>query len=117
MSKPLNADHVLLKLPVLLSEGVKVDGAPDAGPLAPDHHDGGGVDRQEGRGARPAVDAVADCLVHGLPTGGPAARLPQTDHHPTQQADGRVLRDLVTHRALSLVVELKQRLCQTSEEW
>ena len=107
MSKPLNADHVLLELPVLLSEGVKVDGAPDAGPLAPDHHDGGGVDRQEGRGPRPAVDAVADCLVHGLPTGGPAARLPQTDHQPAQQTDGRVLGHLSAHAALPLVVKLK----------
>ena len=97
----------LLQLPVLLPEGVQVNGAPDAGSLAPDDDDGGGVDGEEGRGAGPAVDAVSDGLVHGLPTGGPTAGLPQADHHPAQQADGRVLRDVLTHRALSLVVELK----------
>ena len=100
----------LLQLPVLLPESVQVDGAPDAGPLAADDDDGGGVDGEEGCGAGPAVDAVSDCLVHGLPTRGATAGLPQADHHPAQQADGRVLRDVLTHRALSLVVELKQNM-------
>ena len=97
----------LLELPVLLPESVQVNGAPDAGSLAPDDDDGGGVDGEEGGGAGATVNAVSDGLVHGLPTGGPTAGLSQADHHSAQQADGRVLRDVLTHRALSLVVELK----------
>ena len=102
-------DCYLLQLPVFLPESIQVDGAPDAGPLAADDDDGGAVDGEEGRGAGPTVNAVSDGLVHRLPAGGPAAGLPQADHHPAQQADGRVLRDVLTHRALSLVVELKQK--------
>ena len=106
---PLPLSHqCLLQLSVLLPEGVQVDGAPDAGPLAPDDDDGGGVDGEEGGGPGPAVDAVSDGLVAGLPAGGAAAGLPQADHHPAQQADGRVLGDVLADRTLSLVVELRR---------
>ena len=65
MSKPLNADHVLLKLPVLLSEGVKVDGAPDARPLAANHDDRGGIHGQEDPGAASAVRRVPNGFSNG----------------------------------------------------
>ena len=63
MSKPLSADHVLLELPVLFSEGVKVDGAPDAGALPADHNDGGRVDRQERSGPSAALYTMADRFI------------------------------------------------------
>ena len=104
---PLKYLKILLELPVLLPESVQVNGAPDAGSLAPDDDDGGGVDGEEGGGAGPAVDAVSDGLVAGLPAGGAAAGLPQADHQPAQQTDSRVLGHLSAHAALPLVVKLK----------
>ena len=55
----------LLEFLVLLAEHVEVDGAPDAGPLAANHDDRGGIHGEEDPGAASAVRRVPNGFSNG----------------------------------------------------
>ena len=98
-----------LQLLVFFAEDVQVDGSPDAGPLAADDDDCGGVDSQENPCSASAVprvfDRLTDPLVAHLDL---ATELFQTHHSATHQTDGRVLRDVAAEVAFAFVVELER---------
>lgn len=96
-----------LQFSILLPKGVKVDGTPDASTLAPDYHNSRRVDSQERSSASPTVNTVPNRLMHHISSGGSAARLTQAHHHPAEEAESGFFRNLLTHCAHSLVVELK----------
>ena len=99
---------------VLLSERVEVEWAPDAGPLAPDHHDGWRIHHEEDTGAAAAGLGVEHCL-EGLGGASLAALATQAQERTTHQAHSRVFRHSIAHHTTPFVVVLEKK--ESNNKW
>ena len=93
---------------VLFPERVEVECAPDAGSLAPDHHDGWRIHHEEDPGAPAAGLRVEHCL-EGLGGASLAALATQAQERTTHQAHSRVFRHSVTHHTTPFVIVLVKK--------